>query len=113
MSHSTRTALCYQVESLARQFAQAPGLPFADVLSPQGVQDAFEAEGVASIDCVYTPLTTVRMLLAQALDPDPSLRQAVSRLLAERAAAGHGPISVATGAYSQARRRLPEGVLAR
>ncbi len=113
MAHSTRISLRNQVGSLARQFAQARGLPFADVLSPQQVQDAFDAEGVTRIDCLYPPLTTVRMLLAQALDPDPSLHQAVSRLLAERAAAGHGPISAATGAYSQARRRWPEGVLAR
>jgi hypothetical protein len=53
------------------------------------------------------------MLLGQALDPDPSLRQAVSRLLADRGVAGLGPISAATGAYSQARRRLPQGVLMR
>lgn len=113
MPHSTCAPLWNQVESLARQFAQAPGLPFADVLSPEHVQAVFEAEGVAGIDCVYTPLATVRMLLAQALDSDPSLRQAVSRLVAERAAAGLGPISAATGAYSQARGRLPEGVLTR
>jgi hypothetical protein len=113
MPHSSRAPLWNQVESLARQFAQAPGLPFADVLSPDHVQAVFEADGVACIDCVYTPLATVRMLLAQALDSDPSLRQAVSRLVAERAAAGLGPISAATGAYSQARGRLPEGVLTR
>jgi len=113
MAQSIPCPIRHQVESLARQFAQVPGLPFADVLSAAQVQAAFDAEGIASIDCIYTPLTTVRLLLAQALDPDPSLRQAVSRLLAERAAAGHGPISAATGAYSQARSRLPEGVLPR
>jgi hypothetical protein len=113
MAYSTRVSLGNQVESLTRQFAQAPGLPFTDVLTAEQVQAAFDAEGVEAIDCVYTPLTTVRLLLGQALDPDPSLRQAVSRLLAERAAAGHRPISAATGAYSQARCRLPEGVLTR
>jgi hypothetical protein len=111
MAHSNRIAPKNQVEYLARQFAQAPGLPFADVLRAEQVQAAFDAEGVESIDCVYTPLTTVRMLLGQALDPDPSLRQAVSRLLADRVAAGLGPLSAATGAYSQARGRLLEGVL--
>jgi hypothetical protein len=113
MAHSTRRPGRGQVESLARQFAQAPGLPFGDVLTAAHVQAAFDAEGVRAIDCAYTPLTTVRMLLAQALDADPSLRQAVGRLLAERAAAGQRPISAATGAYSQARQRLPEGALAR
>src|SRR5207244_6895089 len=102
-----------QVESLWRQFAQAPGLPFRDILTAERVAGAFRAENITSGDCVYTPLTTIRLLLAQALDPDPSLRQAVSRLLAERAAHGPAAISAHTGAYSQARRRLPEGVLSR
>jgi hypothetical protein len=104
-----------QVDSLRRQFAQAPGLPFGDVLATVAVEEAFraEGEGVAGYDCVYTPLTTVRLLVSQALDPDPSLGQAVSRLLAERAAQGQGTPSAATGAYSQARQRLPEGVLQR
>jgi hypothetical protein len=113
MSQSTRSRIWNQVESLGRQFAQVPGLPFADVLSARQVEAALDAESIAHIDCVYTPLTTVRMLLAQALDPDPSLRQVVSRLLAERAANGQGAISAATGAYSHARQRLPEGVLQR
>jgi Transposase DDE domain len=113
MSHSTRETVVSQVESLWRQFAQAPGLPFREVLTAAQVEATFQAEGVVSCDCVYTPLTTVRLLLAQALDPDPSLRQAVSRLLAERAAEGCAAISTNTGAYSQARQRLPEGVLAR
>jgi hypothetical protein len=102
-----------QVDLLARQFAQAPGLPFGEVLGATAVEEAFRAEQVSGYDCVYTPLTTVRLLLAQALDPDPSLRQAVSRLLAQRAVEGLGDVSANTGAYSQARQRLPEGVLQR
>lgn len=102
-----------QVQSLWRQFAQLPGLPFRDVLSAEQVEEALQAEQVDGCDCVYAPLTTVRMLLAQALDPDPSLRQAVSRLLAEHAAAGRVNLSANTGAYSAARRRLPAGVLQR
>ena len=113
MSQHTQRPITDQVESLARQFGQAPGLPFGDVLAAKPVEEAFRAEHVQSCDCVYTPLTTVRMLLAQAIDPDPSLRQAVSRMLAERAAEGRADISASTGAYSQVRGRLPEGVLQR
>lgn len=113
MHQHTRRSLLDQVDSLRRQFGQAPGLPFSDVLAASTVEDAFHAERVDGYDCVYTPLTTVRLLLSQALDPDPSLRQAVSRLLAERAAQGRGAVSAATGAYCQARQRLPEGVLSR
>jgi hypothetical protein len=113
MTQHSRRPLFDQVETLARQFAQAPGLPFREVLSASAVEEAFRAEQVTGYDCVYTPLTTVRLLLSQALDPDPSLRQAVSRLLAERAAQGHATLSANTGAYSQARQRLPETVLQR
>ena len=102
-----------QVDSLRRQLAQVPGLPFRDVLPPAAVEQAYQAERGTHYDCVYTPLTTVRLLLSQALDADPSLCQAVSHLLAERAAQGLDAISARTGAYSQARQRLPEGVLPR
>jgi hypothetical protein len=112
VQHNSRS-LSHQVELLWRQFAQAPGLPFCDVLNPELVQEALLAEQVVGHDCIYTPLITVRMLLSQAMDSDPSLRQAVSRLLAERAAQRRAPISADTGAYSQARQRLPEGVLER
>ena len=113
MPQHSRRPLLDQVDSLRRQFAQVPGLPFRDVLAAGAVEQAFCAEGVTGYDCVYTPLTTVRLLVSQALDPDPSLRQAVSRLLAERAAQGQSAPSADTGAYSQARQRLPEGVLQR
>ncbi len=113
MSHATQGRLCHQVESLRRQFVQAPGLPFGDALNAQQVERALEEENVQSCDCVYTALVTLRMLLSQVMDADPSLRQAVSRLLAERAAAGQPKISANTGAYCQARQRLPEAVLRR
>jgi Transposase DDE domain len=111
MFQSTRGRMGDQVESLRRQFAQVPGLPFADVLDADTIERTLPCERVARRECVYTPLTTVRLLLAQSIDPDPSLRQAVSRLLAERAAEGVRAISADTGAFSQARSRLPEGVL--
>ena len=88
MSHATQGRLCHQVESLRRQFVQAPELPLGGVFDAQEVERALEEENVQSCDCVYTPLVTLRMLLSQVMDADPSLRQAVSRLLAERAAAG-------------------------
>src|SRR4051794_36924634 len=102
MPQHSRPSVSHQVESLRRQFAQAPGLPFAEILSAGRVEAAFRAEQCTDHDCAYTPLTTVRLLLSQALHPDPSLRQAVSQLLAERAAAGRPSLSANTGAYSQA-----------
>jgi hypothetical protein len=113
MSQHSQSAILDHVASLRRQFAQTPGLPFRDVLPVSAIEEAFRAEKVEGYDRVYTPLTTIRLLLSQALDPDPSLLQVVSRLLAERVADGQSAISANTGAYSQARQRLPEGVLPR
>jgi hypothetical protein len=113
MVQHNQESFSHQVELLWRQFGQAPGLPFGDVLTVGSVQQAFGAEEVLGYDCVYATVTTLRMLVAQAMDPDPSLRQAVSRLLAQRAAEGRGPVSAHTGAYSEARQRLPEQVVQR
>jgi hypothetical protein len=111
MPHPTPNRLARQVEPLRRQFAQTPGLPFADVLDAEVVQRVLEDEEVTWRDRVFTPLVTTRLLLSQSLDADPSCQQALDRLLAERAARGAEAISANTGAYCQARRRLPEGVL--
>jgi hypothetical protein len=55
---------------------------------------------------------TLALFVGQAIDPDPSLRQAVARLLAHRQAQGLPACSAETGAYAVARQRLPENVLA-
>ena len=49
------------------------------------------------------------MFLGQVLSPDHSCRAAVARLIAHRVARGQRPCSARTGAYCQARQRLPEG----
>jgi hypothetical protein len=95
-----------------RQFAQAPGLPFADVLDARLVQRTLAQLDVFGRNAIYTPAVTLSLFVGQALDPDPSLRQAVARLLAQRQAQGLPPCSADTGAYALARQRLPEVVLA-
>lgn len=101
-----------QVESFLRQFAQAPGLPFGEVLDERLVQQAIERSGVAYRDSIFTPAVTLALFVGQAVDPDPSLRQAVARLLAQRQLQGLPACSSDTGAYAKARQRLPEPVLA-
>jgi hypothetical protein len=105
--------LNHQVESLRLRFAQTPGLPFDEVLLAEQVRQVLEQEQVQWRETVYTPLVTVRLLLSQAVDADPSCQQAVDLLLAERAAQGAPALSANNGAYCQARLRLPEGVLRR
>jgi hypothetical protein len=101
-----------QVESLRRQFVQAAGLPFADILSARQLECVVADCHVAFRERIFSPLITVTTFLSQVLDPDHSMRQAVARLLAHRAALGLAPCSPETRAYGKARQRLPEEVWA-
>jgi hypothetical protein len=63
-------------------------------------------------DRIFTPLVTLWVFLGQVLSADHSCRAAVARLLAHRLARGQGRCSAQTGAYCQARQRLPESFFA-
>jgi DDE family transposase len=112
VAHSNQSSIANQAETLQRQFAQAPGLPFADLLAPQLIEELFRKHQVKTRDRIYTPLITLAMFLSQCHDEDPSLRQAVARLLAHRSVQELPPCDSDTGAYCKARQRLPEKVLA-
>lgn len=62
---------------------------------------------------IYPPLVTLWVFLSQVLDPDPSCRQAVSRLLAHRLQRGLARCSTDSGSYCEARQKLPEELLQR
>jgi hypothetical protein len=85
----------------------------ADVLPAAALEQALRDEQVTFRDRLFTPLVTLWVFLSQVLDPDHSCRAAVARFGAWRAAGGLSPCSADTRAYGKARRRLPEGVLAR
>src|SRR5947209_5345813 len=113
MAHRTRIPHARQVATLQRQFAQAPGLPFADVLKAEHIEQAVRQEHITFRDRLFAPLVTVWVFLSQVLDPDHSCRLALARFLAYRAAQGLAACSADTGGYCRARQRLPEGLLAR
>ena len=97
-----------QVRFLKRQFLQDSDLPFGDTLTNQIVAQAMTAvEGVWK-DRIYSPLVTLWVFLSQVLSADHSCRAAVSRLIAHRVSRGESACSAETGAYCQARKRLPE-----
>jgi hypothetical protein len=100
--------LRHQVDTLRRQSLQEGGLPLAEVLTADGLHQALGEIKAAWNDRIYTPLVTLWVFLGQALNADQSCRAAVARLVADRAARGLPPCSSETGAYCQARRRLPE-----
>jgi hypothetical protein len=97
-----------QVGFLRRQFLQDGGLPFTDVLSEEIVWRALMAIKLLWRDRIYSPLVTLWVFLGQVRSADPCCRAALARLLAHRLAPGQSPCSPQTGAYCQARKRLPE-----
>jgi len=97
-----------QVRFLRRQFLQDGDLPFTNVLSEAIVTQALTAVDVYWMDRVYPPLVTLWVFLAQVLSQDHSCRAAVARLITHRISRGQRPCSSETGAYCQARKRLPE-----
>jgi hypothetical protein len=111
MRHSNQAALRQQVQFLRRQFLQDGNLPFTDVLTESVIAHALTAVG-RWLDRIYSPLVTLWVFLGQVLSPDHSCRAAVARLLAHRLARGQRPCSAQTGAYCQARKRLPESFFA-
>ncbi|MBA4104823.1 MAG: IS4 family transposase [Pirellula sp.] len=91
-----------------RQFLQDGDLPFTDVLSDEVIAQALTATGVVCLDRIYSPLVTLWVFLGQVLSADHSCRAAVARLIAHRLSRKQRPCSATTGAYCQARKRLPE-----
>src|SRR5271155_1500435 len=108
MRYSNQGRFRQQVRFLRHQFLQDGDLPFGDVLSEGIVAQALEAVNVCWLDRIYSPLVTLWVFLGQVLSADHSCRAAVARLIAYRAAQGQRPCSSETGAYCQARKRLPE-----
>jgi len=108
MRHANPARLNDQLSFLRRQFAQDAALPFSDVLSEDLVTQALTTACVSWIDRIFSPLVTLWVFLSQVLSADHSCRAAVARLLAHRVSRGQKPCSAKTGAYCQARKRLPE-----
>jgi DDE family transposase len=100
-----------QVRTLRRQFLQDGDLPFTDVLTEEVIAQALAAV-TGWLDRVFSPLVTLWVFLGQVLSADHSCRAAVARLIAHRLAQGQRPCSAKTGAYCQARKRLPESFFA-
>jgi hypothetical protein len=98
---------------LRTRYEHAPELPFAEALKAASIQAILEELKVEFRDRIYTPLVTLWVFLSQVLDPDPSCRQAVSRLLAHRLQRGLRPCSTDSGSYCTARKKLPEALIER
>ena len=83
-------------------------MAFANVLSEETIAPAMEAIEACWKDRIYSPLVTLWVFLGQVISADHSCRAAVARLIAHRISQGKEACSARTGAYCQARKRLPE-----
>jgi hypothetical protein len=108
MRYSSESWFRQQFGFLRRQFLQEGELPFTDVLSGSTIAPALDVIDFCWKDRVYTPLVTLWVFLGQVLSADHSCRAAVARLIAHRISQGQRACSAKTGAYCQARKRLPE-----
>jgi Transposase DDE domain len=108
MRHCNQGWFRQQVQFLRRQFLQDGDLPFTNVLSASLIEQALTAINGFWKDRIYSPLVTLWVFLGQVLSADHSCRAAVARLIAHRVSQGQSPCSAETGAYCQARKRLPE-----
>ncbi|WP_445252101.1 MULTISPECIES: IS4 family transposase [unclassified Microcoleus] len=93
---------------LKQQFLQSVASPWEKLLPEELVQELLAKEKITYYQSIYTPIVTLWAMISQVLDPDKSLSQAVKRMSTWLSAAGVKPPSSDTGAYSKARKRLPE-----
>ena len=99
-------------------FLQRPGLPFAETLSEDAIQKAFDDEGAGFAEdeeAVYTPAITLWAFLSQVLfqGAQRSCVAAVAWVVVLLVALERGPHSNNTGAYCRARAKLSEKVIHR
>jgi len=95
---------------------QSDGLPFADVLGEEEIQNAFDEHNVAFAQekgDVYTPAVTLWAFLSQVLHKGEqrSCLAAVSRVIVLLVALGRESCAKNSGAYCRARAKVPEAVI--
>ena len=117
-SYSSAVGKASDFQCCLAPFLQAPGLPFAEVLSEQQVAAAFAAEDVsfgAGDEAIYTPSLTLWAFLSQMifLGELRSCAAAVARVIVFLTGRGQEAPSADTGNYCRARQKLPERMLKR
>jgi putative transposase len=101
-----------------RSFLQHRGLPFADVLSEETIQQHFDDAGVAfgqGDGDIYTPALTLWAFLSQVLfkEEQRSCVAAVARVIVLLVGLGQRPCADDSGAYCRARAKLPMAIIRR
>ena len=81
------------LETVRGRFTSSQGLPFADVLTEASILQVLDEHQVEYRDRVFGPIPTLWGFLSQVLSDDHGCRDAVSRVIAHRAASGLEPCS--------------------
>jgi hypothetical protein len=100
-----------RVQILKEKFTTSVGLPFRDLLPEATIQEALNALEIKYRRRLFDPFVTLWAFLSQVLDADKSCHNAVSRVIAWLSGEKVELPSQDTGAYCQARQRLPEKLL--
>jgi hypothetical protein len=100
-----------KLERVRARFARNNGLPFAEVLTEAKMLEVLNDHHVKYRDRVFNPVTTIWGFLSQVLSDDHSCRDAVSRIIAHRAASGSKVCSPNTASYCNARGRIQTDVI--
>jgi len=106
LSNITKKIVFQQIRNFKNSIFQFSHLPFADILTTDILEQITE-ESAGSRDRIFTPLVTLKAFIFQVLSTDGSCRQAVNHVLSERLYQGRSANSIKTGAYCNARKRLP------
>jgi hypothetical protein len=112
MRDCNRWSVTQHLDWFRRQFAQFGKLPFSGVLRESTILKCLQNTGVTFYASLYSPVAVVWLFLSQVIHANPTLAVVVESFLAWRLGQGLPACSVNTGAYSRARQRLPESLLA-
>lgn len=100
-----------QIKNLKSHLKEAKGNLLTSLLNLDCCQQIIK-ESRQFRERIYTPFQIIRSFIKQVLDADKSCSNAVISVAAERLSEGKTPISINTGPYVKARRRLPEETIA-
>jgi hypothetical protein len=100
----------YHPKTILNQIKSTDSLPFKDIFSTEKISKSIENCNFR--DRFFSPDITLSGFLSQALNEDKSCQAAVARIIAFYTSLGKKIPSANTAAYTKARSRLPEIVIA-
>ncbi len=100
-----------RVQILKQKLESSVGLPFRELLPETTIQETLNTLEFKYRRRLFDPFVTLWAFLSQVLDADKSCHNAVSRVIAWLSGENVELPSQDTGAYCQARQRLPEKLL--